>query len=56
MTALLEQVFAQASQLPEGEQDAVAAIVKQMLEDFQQDKKQGQATEDRQPGSAKGLI
>ncbi len=55
MTALLEKVLAQASQLPDAEQDAVAARLLQTLTQFEQEKQQ---TEKPSPqfGSAKGMF
>jgi hypothetical protein len=53
MTALLEQVWAQVSQLPDAEQDAIAARLLAALTEFQQE----QAADKPRPrfGSAKGL-
>lgn len=55
MTALLEKVFTQASQLPEAEQNALAATWLETLE--QVEHKNGQETKPyRQAGSAQGLF
>lgn len=53
MTALLEKAWQQVSRLPDTEQDEVAAI---LLKTLEQKESLMQPGEDRQPGSAKGLI
>jgi len=53
MTALLEKAWEQVSQLPEPEQDEVAAL---LLKTLEQKESPVQPGEGRQPGSAKGLI
>lgn len=55
MTALLEKVWIQVSQLPDTEQDAVAARLLQTLAEFEQESKQTTAKPRPQFGSAKGL-
>ena len=59
MTALLEKVLAQAAQLSEPEQDAVAARLLQTLTEYEQEKeteeKQTKAKPRPQFGSARGL-
>ena len=57
MTALLETILTQVSQLPDAEQDAVAAHLLQTLTEFEQEKQQ-QAAEKPRPqfGSAKGMF
>lgn len=55
MTALLEKVLAQVSQLPDTEQDAVAARLLQTLTEFEQENKQADKKPRPQFGSAKGL-
>lgn len=55
MTALLEKVLAQVSQLPDSEQDAVAARMLQTLTEFDQAKPQENEKPRPQFGSAKGL-
>ncbi|MDQ2799061.1 MAG: DUF2281 domain-containing protein [Armatimonadota bacterium] len=56
MTALLEKVLAQVSQLPDTEQDAVAARLLQTLTDFEQEKQQITPKPRPQFGSAKGMF
>ena len=55
MTALLEKVFSQVSQLPEAEQEAVATRLLHTLEQFAQEKNQTETKPRPQFGSAKGL-
>ncbi len=55
MTALLEKVLAQASQLPDTEQDAVAVRLLQTLTEFEKENKQTSGQPRPQFGSAKGL-
>lgn len=55
MTALLEKVLAQVSQMPASEQDAVAARLLQTLTEFAQEKQQVGERPHPQFGSAKGL-
>ncbi len=56
MTALLEKVLAQVSQLPDPEQDAVAARLLQTLTEFEQENKQAGKKPRPQFGSAKGMF
>ncbi len=56
MTALLEKVLAQVSQLPDSEQDAVAARMLQALTEFEQENKQTGKKPRPQSGSAKGMF
>lgn len=56
MTALLEKVLAQVSQLPDTEQDAVAARLLQTLTEFEQENKQADKKPRPQFGSAKGMF
>lgn len=55
MTALLEKVWMQVSQLPDTEQDAVAARMLQTLTEFEQEKQQTTTKPRPQFGSAKGF-
>lgn len=55
MTALLEKVLAQASQLPDTEQDAVAVRLLQMLKEFEKESGQTSGKPRPQFGSATGL-
>lgn len=55
MTKLLEKVFVRASQLPEAEQDAVAAAWLQALEQSEQ-KPDPKPKPYRRAGSAQGLF
>lgn len=55
MTELLEKVFIRASQLPEAEQDAVAAAWLQALEQSEQ-KHEPKSKPYRRAGSAQGLV
>lgn len=56
MTTLLEKVLAQVSQLPDTEQDAVAACLLQTLTEFEQGKQQTSQKPRPQFGSAKGMF
>ena len=56
MTALLEKVLAQASQLPDAEQDAVAERLLQTLTEFERENKQPGEKPRPQFGSAKGMF
>ena len=53
MTVLLEKVLAQAFQLPDAEQDALAERLLQVMKEFRQEKHQ-----EKRPrfGSAKGMF
>ena len=55
MTALLEKVLAQVYQLPDAEQDAVAARLLQTLAEFEQENSRAGEKPRPQYGSAKGL-
>lgn len=56
MTALLKKVLAQVPQLPETEQDAVAARLLQTLAELGQENKQAGKKPRPQFGSAKGMF
>jgi hypothetical protein len=56
MTALLEKVLAQASRLPDAEQDAVAVRLLQTLTEFEREKQQTTVKPRPQLGSAKGMF
>jgi hypothetical protein len=56
MTALLEKVLAQASRLPDTEQDAVAVRLLQTLTEFEREKQQTTAKPRPQFGNAKGMF
>ena len=54
MTALLEQAFAKAKQLPEAEQDAAAKMLLQTLNEWEQ-KEMATPKPRRKAGSARGI-
>ena len=56
MTALIEKVLAQVSQLPDTEQDVVAARLLQTLTEFEQERQQTTAKPRPQFGSASGMF
>ncbi len=56
MTALLEKIFSQVSQLPDAEQEAVAAHLLHTLQEFTQDKSRSGTKPRPQFGSAKGMF
>ncbi len=56
MTELLEKVFVRASQLPEAEQDAVAAAWLRALEQKSEQQHDPQSKIYRRAGSAEGMV
>ncbi len=56
MTALLEKVLAQVSQMPDSEQNAVAARLLQTLAELEREKEQVAEKPHPQFGSAKGMF
>ncbi len=56
MTALLEKVLAQVSQMPDSEQNAVAARLLQTLAELEREKEQVAEKPRPQFGSAKGMF
>ena len=56
MTALLEKVLAQVYQLPDAEQDAVAARLLQTLSEFERENKQSSEKPRPQFGGGKGMF
>jgi len=56
MTALLEKVFLQVSELPESEQEVVAARLLHTLEEFTQEKNVSGNKPRPRFGSAKGMF